>query len=78
MVHDSINYSVNHKPGGWYWCLAGDNGVKPYTAAGCIWAGKGCAAWLASSGLAELWCAGGGKARLESYNVNGDELEKTG
>lgn len=24
-----VDYSVNHKPGGWYWCLAGDSGAKP-------------------------------------------------
>lgn len=80
------SYSVNHRLG-WYWCdLAGLRGANPYdaatwgcagnTAAGCICAGRGWEACVASTGRALAWCAGGGNALLKHMQQN--LLEKCG
>jgi hypothetical protein len=74
------SHSVNHRLG-WYWCdLAGLRGANPYdaatwgcagnTAAGCICAGRGWVGWVANTGLALAWCAGGGSALLKHMQQN--------
>lgn len=75
-----LSHSVNHRLG-WYWCdLAGLRGANPYdaatwgcagnTAAGCICAGRGWVGWVANTGLALAWCAGGGSALLKHMQKN--------
>lgn len=70
-----INYSANQRLAVWYWWLfAGLKGAKPYDAAACDgnckWAGNGWLGWLAKTGRAlEWWAGGGGIARLNKNSI---------